>query len=299
MSKSKPATQLKAETKTNTHKIIAKQDLASNIKQIQVLAPEIAQKAKAGQFVILRVHEDSERIPLTLVTWDNDGTITLIFQEVGYSTIELGKLTVGDEILNIAGPLGKPSEIKNYGKVAVVCGGVGTAAAYPIAKALKEAGSTVISIIGARNQQLLLLEEEMAKVSDEFFISTDDGSKGHKGFVSDVLKTLIDKNYGFATVYAIGPPIMMKVASDVTRPYKIKTIVSLNPIMVDGMGMCGACRVAVANQTKFACVDGPEFDAHQVDFKELMQRLKGYVPEEKSIIQHLNPLGGKCTCHQH
>ncbi|XES76169.1 MAG: sulfide/dihydroorotate dehydrogenase-like FAD/NAD-binding protein [Candidatus Bathyarchaeia archaeon] len=283
---------------TKTHKILTKTQLAPQIKQITVTAPDIAQKAKAGQFVILRVHENSERIPLTLVTWDPDqGTITLIFQEVGFSTIELGKLEVGSEILNIAGPLGKPSEIKNYGKVAVVCGGVGTAAAYPIAKALKEVGNTVISIIGARNQELLVLENEMRQVSDEFYISTDDGSKGQKGYVSDVLKTLIDKNYGFDSVYAIGPPIMMKVTSDVTLPYKIKTIVSLNPIMVDGMGMCGACRVAVADQIRFACVDGPEFDAHQVNFKELMQRLKGYVDQEKSANQPHH--GGQCTCHQH
>jgi NAD(P)H-flavin reductase len=290
-------TPITTQTKITTHKILTKTQLAPQIKQITVTAPDIAQKAKAGQFVILRVHENSERIPLTLVTWNpNAGTITLIFQEVGFSTQELGKIDVGGEILNIAGPLGKPSEIKNYGKVAVVCGGVGTAAAYPIAKALKEAGNTVISIIGARNEQLLVLEDEMRQVSDEFHISTDDGSKGHKGYVSDVLKTLIDKNYGFNAVYAIGPPIMMKVTSDVTLPYKIKTIVSLNPIMVDGMGMCGACRVAVAGQIRFACVDGPEFDAHQVNFKELMQRLKGYVNEEKSANQP-HQHGGHCKCH--
>ncbi|MCW4017109.1 MAG: sulfide/dihydroorotate dehydrogenase-like FAD/NAD-binding protein [Candidatus Bathyarchaeota archaeon] len=280
-----------------THTITDKKQIAPQITQIDVIAPDIATKAKAGQFAILKVHENSERIPLTLVTWNNkNGTITLIFQEVGFSTKELGKLNIGDAILNIAGPLGKPSEIKGYGKVAVVCGGVGTAAAYPIAKALKETGNTVISVVGARNQELLVLEPEMQAVSNEFYITTDDGSKGHKGFVSDVLKTLIDKNYGFDAVYAIGPPIMMKVIADVTRPYKIKTIVSLNPIMVDGMGMCGACRVTVGGQTKFACVDGPEFDAHQVDFKELIQRLKSYVTEEKSALQTHRHEGGKCRC---
>jgi len=286
--------------KTNTHKIITKQEIAPHVKLIEVIAPDIAEKAKAGQFVILRVHENSERIPLTLVTWNNeDDSITLIFQEVGLSTTELGQLNVGDAILNIAGPLGKPSDIKNYGKAAVVCGGVGTAAAYPIAKALKDAGNTVVSIVGARNQELLVLADEMERVSDGFYVSTDDGSKGHKGFVSDVLKALIEKNYGFDIVYAIGPPLMMRATSEVTRPYKIKTIVSLNPIMVDGMGMCGACRVAVANQTRFACVDGPEFDAHQVNFGELIQRLKGYVPEEKLAFQRYARSGGGCNCQKH
>ncbi|MCW4005213.1 MAG: sulfide/dihydroorotate dehydrogenase-like FAD/NAD-binding protein [Candidatus Bathyarchaeota archaeon] len=283
------------------HKIIEKEDLAPQIKLIKVAAPDIAEKAKAGQFVILKVQENSERIPLTIVTWNKQaGTITLIFQEVGCSTVELGKLEVGDAIANIAGPLGKPSEIKNYGKVAVVCGGVGTAAAYPIAKALKDAGNKVVSIIGARNEHMLVLEDEMQAVSDEFYISTDDGSKGHKGFVSDVLTNLISNNYLFDAVYAIGPPIMMKVTSEVTRPFRIKTIVSLNPIMVDGMGMCGACRVDVGNATRFACVDGPEFDGHQVNFKELMQRLECYVTEEKFALQHHSHIGGGgCTCSKH
>lgn len=290
------------ENKSSPHyKILTKEDLAPQIKLIKVLAPDIAEKAKAGQFVILKVHENSERIPLTLVTWNKEeGAITLIFQEVGCSTVELGELEVGDCIANVAGPLGKPSEIKNYGKVAVVCGGVGTAAAYPIAKALKEAGNKVVSIIGARNEAMLVLEGEMEAVSDEFYVSTDDGSKGHKGFVSDILKNLISNNYLFDAVYAIGPPIMMKVTSEVTRPFHIKTIVSLNPIMVDGMGMCGACRVDVGNETRFACVDGPEFDAHQVNFKELIQRLKGYVAEEKFAAQHQHShVGGTCTCSKH
>jgi len=311
-SKLDTATHAIAETaKTNSHQIITKKEIAPHVKLIEVIAPDIAEKAKAGQFVILRVHENSERIPLTLFSWEqNNDTITLIFQEVGFSTTELGVLKIGDEILNIAGPLGNPSDIKNHGNVAVVCGGVGTAAAYPIAKALKKAGNKVLSILGARTKNLLILEAEMESVSDELYISTDDGSKGHKGFVSDILKNLLSstmsygalslkRDSGVDLVYAIGPPLMMNAVSEVTRSYGIKTIVSLNTIMVDGMGMCGACRVAVANQTRFACVDGPEFDAHQVNFGELIQRLKGYVPEEKLAFQHYERSGGGCNCQKH
>jgi len=284
-----------------TYKILSKQELAPQVKQVKIHAPEIAEKAKAGQFVILRVDEEGERIPLTLAAWENDeGTITLIFQEVGVSTRKLGTLQAEDEILNVAGPLGNPSDIRNYGLAAVVCGGVGTAAAYPIAKALKEAGNTVVSIVGARNEGLLILEEEMQRVSDKVFISTDDGTKGHKGFVSDVLKSLIDKGYQFDIVYAIGPPMMMRTTAEVTRPYGIKTIVSLNPIMVDGMGMCGACRVSIAGTTKFACIDGPEFDAHKTNFEELMKRLKAYPPEERLALEfHQKLEGGTCRCKRH
>ena len=264
--------------------IIDKQQLNLITKKITIYAPDIAAKANAGQFVILKVQPDSERIPLTLSSWSKKhGTITNIFQEVGYSTKELGNLEVGDKIMNVAGPLGNPSEITKYGTVAVVCGGLGTAVAYPVAKALKEAGNKVVSIMGARNKDLFILEKEMTAVSDEVYFSSDDGSKGQKGFVSDILKSLIAKNYNFNMVFAIGPPIMMSVIADVTRPYGIKTVASLNPIMVDGMGMCGACRVTIGNEVKFACVDGPEFDAHQVNFKELMQRLKSYFAEEKHV----------------
>jgi ferredoxin--NADP+ reductase len=268
-----------------------------------LVAPEIAEKAQAGQFVILRVDEEGERIPLTLFEWNNAegtvGTITLIFQQLGVSTKKLGALNVGDEILNVAGPLGNPSQIQNYGVAAVVCGGVGTAAAYPIAKALKAAGNTVVSILGARNKDLLILEDEMKAVSDELYISTDDGSKGQKGFVSDVLKSLIEKKRKFGIVYAIGPVPMMRATAEVTRPYGIKTIVSLNPIMVDGMGMCGACRVTVEGTTKFACVDGPEFDAHKTDFRELMERLKEYPSEERvATAFHERGEGGTCTCRK-
>ena len=289
------------DTETETHQILSKQQLSPQVTKIDIHAPEIAKKAKAGQFVILRVDDEGERIPLTLAAWENKtGTITLIFQEVGLSTKKLGCLQIKDEIMNLAGPLGHPSAIKNYGTAAVVCGGVGTAAAYPIAKALKDAGNTVITIIGARNQGLLILEKEMKQVSDELYVSTDDGSKGHKGFVSDVLKCLISKKYNFDIVYAIGPPIMMRTTSEVTRPYGIKTIASLNPIMVDGMGMCGACRVSIGGETKFACLDGPEFDAHSTNFDELMGRLKIYPPEERlSLDYHEKIPGGICKCRQH
>jgi len=285
--------------KINNH-IIQKQQINPQVKLLKIYSPTIAQKAQAGQFVILKTNPNSERIPLTLATWDKyDGTITLIFQEVGYSTIELGKLNEGEKIENLAGPLGTPSNIQKYGRIAMVCGGVGTAAAYPIAKALKEAKNQIVSIIGARNKDLLILQAEMISVSDEFYFTTDDGSSGRKGFVTDMLKTLISKNYNFDVVYAVGPPVMMNAVSEVTRQFGIKTIVSLNPIMVDGMGMCGACRVSISDQTRFACVDGPEFDAHQVNFKELILRLKTYSAEEKVTTAHSECLGGTCTCHNH
>ena len=285
--------------KIEPYTILEKEQINSLTKKLKIYAPDIAEKAKAGQFLIIKVHVNSERIPLTLSNWDKtDGSVTVIFQEVGFSTTELGSLKVGERIQNLAGPLGNPSEIKNYGTAVVVCGGVGTAVAYPVAKALKEAGNKVITIMGARNKDLFILEKEVNAVSDEVYISTDDGSKGQKGFVSDILKGLIAKQK-FDIVFAIGPPIMMSVIADVTRPYGIKTIVSLNPIMVDGMGMCGACRVSIGDKIKFACVDGPEFDAHQVNFKELMQRLKCYTSEEKHTSQFNQKLGGTCGCHNH
>ena len=263
------------------HKILDKQELAPNVKLFTVHAPDIAEKAKPGQFVILRADRRGERFPLTLVDWEREkGAITFIFQQVGVSTRKLGSLRVGDEIPDILGPLGNPSDIKPFSPVAVVGGGVGMATAYPIAKGLKEAGNTVISIVGARTKSLLLLEDEMRSVSDEFYVSTDDGSMGCKGLVSDVLKGLIEKGHPLDFVYAVGPPVMMRSIAEVTRPCGIKTVVSLNPIMVDGMGMCGACRVSVGGETKFACIDGPEFDGHQVDFDDLIKRLRMYQAEE-------------------
>ena len=268
------------------YRVLKKLELAPNVKLLKVEAPEVARKAKTGQFVIIRIDEKGERFPLTLVEREpKEGTITLIFQEVGLSTIKLGALEIGNEILDVVGPLGNPSEIKNYGLVAVVCGGTGTAVAYPIAKALKEAGNQVVSIIGARTEELLILEDEMRNISDELYVSTDDGSKGHKGFVSDVLKMLIEKGYRFDLAYAIGPTLMMRATANVTRPHSIKTVVSLNPIMVDGMGMCGACRVTVGGETKFACLDGPEFDGHLVDFDELIKRQRVYLSEEKQAVE--------------
>jgi ferredoxin--NADP+ reductase len=268
------------------YKVVKKVELAPKIKLVKIKAPEVAKKAKTGQFVIIRIDEKGERIPLTLVEREpNEGTVTLIFQEVGLSTMKLGVLEVGDEILDVAGPLGTPSDIEHYGLVAVVCGGTGTAVSYPIAKALKEADNQVVSIIGARTKELLILENEMKNVSDELYISTDDGSKGHKGFVSDVLKTLIEKGYRFDLVYAIGPTLMMRATANVTKLHSIKTIVSLNPIMVDGMGMCGACRVTIGGETKFACIDGPEFDGHLVDFDELIKRQRVYLTEEKQAVE--------------
>jgi len=263
------------------HKILGKQELAPNVKLFTVHAPDIAEKAKPGQFIILRTDARGERFPLTLVDWEREtGAITFIFQEVGVSTKKLGSLSVGDEISDILGPLGNPSDIKPFSPVAVVGGGMGMATAYPIAKGLKEAGNTVVSIVGARTKSLLLLEDEMRSVSDEFYVSTDDGSAGCKGFVSDVLKTLILNGHPLHFVYAVGPPVMMRTIAEVTRPCGMKTVVSLNPIMVDGMGMCGACRVSVGGETKFACVDGPEFNAHQVDFDGLIKRLRMYQAEE-------------------
>ncbi len=248
----------------------------------------VAKKAKAGQFVILRLDEKSERFPLTLSDWEPEGgTITLVFLEVGVSTTKLGALETGDEIHDIAGPLGNPSDIKFFGTVAVVCGGVGSAATYPIARALKAAGNRIVTIIGARNAELLVLEDEMRRFSDELYVSTDDGSKGHKGFVSDVLKELVEKGKRFDLVYAIGPPLMMRATVDVAKAYALKTIVSLNPIMVDGCGMCGACRVTVGDKTKFACLDGPEFEGNIVDFDELLKRLRTYRSKEEQALKLL------------
>lgn len=268
------------------YKLITKQDLGFQTKLFKVHAPEIAETARPGQFVILRIDEQGERLPLTLVDWNREeGLITLIFQEIGASTRKLGSLNVGDEILNIAGPLGNPNDTKHHSPVAIVCGGVGMAAAYPLAKELAKEGNTVTSIIGAKTKDQLILEEEMKNISTELYVSTDDGSKGHKGFVSQVLKTLIENGKQFHAVYAIGPPLMMKATAEVTRPYCIKTIVSLNPIMVDGMGMCGACRVCVGGKTRFACVDGPLFDGHEVDFDGLVQRLRMFNSEERLATQ--------------
>jgi ferredoxin--NADP+ reductase len=268
------------------NKIILKKQIAPGIKLMEVEAPLISKSYKPGQFVILRVHEKGERIPLTIVEANKEiGSITIIFQEVGKTTRMLGKLKEGDEILDLVGPLGNPSKIKLYGHVAIVGGGVAIAVAYPIAKALKAIGNRLTSIIGARNKELLILEDEMKEISDELYVATDNGSKGYRGFVSDVLKEILNKKATFDMVFTAGPAIMMKVVADITRSYGIKTIASLNPIMMDGTGMCGVCRVVVGNEIKLACIDGPEFDAHLVDFDLLINRQKMYLKEEKLSLR--------------
>jgi len=269
------------------YEIIKKNELATKIKQLEIKAPLIARKSKPGQFVIIRVRKKGERIPLTFADWNRDkGTITLVFDEVGLTTRLLGALKVGDKILDISGPLGVPSVIKNYGTVAVVSGGVGVATSYNIIKALKKAGNRIISIIGAKTQQQLIFENKIKQNSDELYISTNDGTKGHKGVVSDVLKNLIENNYYFDLVYAIGPPLMMKAVVDLAKNYEIKSVVSLNCIMVDGCGMCGACRITVGDNTKFACIDGPEFDGGIVDFDELILRLNAFRQKEIQALKN-------------
>lgn len=259
------------------HEIINKSRLASSIVKLEIQAPVISKKAKAGQFVILINDRNGERIPLTLADWDEaKGTITLIFQDVGLSTHKLADRNIKDSIEHILGPLGQPTEIKKLGSVVCVGGGVGIAEILPVARAFKQAGNEVIGIIGARSKELIILENEIKSVCNKFFVTTDDGSYGEKGFVTDVLKRLLTASVDL--VYAVGPVVMMRAVSDLTRKGKIKTVVSLNPIMVDATGMCGACRCTVGGQTKFACVQGPDFDAHLVDFQELEKRLNQFNP---------------------
>ena len=268
--------------------IVSKENLAPQISRFSVEAPEIARSRKAGQFVVIRAAETSERVPLTIVDSDPEaGTIDLIVQDAGFSTHCLTCFQEGDALIDVLGPLGKPTDIENYGTVVCVGGGVGTAVLYPIAKALKEAGNTVITINGARNKELVILEEELAAVSDELIITTDDGSYGIKGFGSTVLQEMIDEGKEIDFVVAIGPTIMMKAVAEVTRPHQIPTIASLNAIMIDGTGMCGGCRVTVGEEIKFACVDGPEFDAHLVDFEEQIAKHHYYDEEQACQIDKL------------
>jgi ferredoxin--NADP+ reductase len=266
--------------------IVSKKVLGPNVKLMVIQAPFVARKAEPGQFIILRINENGERIPLTIADYDRDkGTVTIIFQEVGKTTKLLGTLNEGDALLDFVGPLGTASHFDNVKKVAVIGGGLGTAIAYPQAKKLHSLGVTVDTIIGFRNKDLILLEKEMTEVSDRLFIMTDDGTNGNKGFVTDCLKKLIDEGNQYDLVIAIGPLIMMKVVSNLTRQYGIKTVVSMNPVMIDGTGMCGGCRVTVGGKTKFACVDGPDFDGHEVDFDEAMRRQTMYRAEEKRSIE--------------
>lgn len=278
------------------YKIVQKEVFSQNIKLIKILAPKVASCAQPGQFIILRIDEKGERIPLTIADFNPaNGTITMIFQEVGKTTTQLGTLNVGDSIKDFLGPLGVPIPIKKYGKVVCIGGGVGVAPLFPQARALKYADNKIVTIIGARTKQILFWEEEMQKISDKLYITTDDGSYGHHGFVSDILKRLIEEKEHIDKVIAIGPIPMMRVVADVTRTFNIPTVVSLNSIMVDGTGMCGCCRVTVGNEIKFTCVDGPDFNAHLVDFKELNSRMRRFVTQEKEAMEIFRNKKG-CIC---
>ncbi|MCM8818169.1 MAG: sulfide/dihydroorotate dehydrogenase-like FAD/NAD-binding protein [Candidatus Omnitrophica bacterium] len=264
------------------NKIIKKEILAEKIKRIEVEAELISKKALPGQFIVLRVDEKGERIPLTIAGVDKEkGTITLIFQEVGTTTTKLGLLEEGQEILDIVGPLGNPTEIKNYGHVCIIVGGVGAAFVFWMGKEFKEKGNKITTIIGARTKNLIILEDEMRQISDNLYISTDDGSYGEKGFNTGILERLFEKGEKFDLVLTAGPILMMKKVAEITKRYNTKTIASLNPIMIDGTGMCGVCRVSCDRKTKFACVDGPDFDAHLIDFDELLKRTSLYKEQEK------------------
>ncbi len=273
-------------------RIVKKEELAKDITKLSVEAPQIAQKAKAGQFVVLLLNEQSERIPLTLSDWDkHNGTITLIFQKVGFSTKQLGGIETGGAIRHILGPLGHSTDIQNIGQVYCIAGGVGIAEIYPVSRAFKEAGNRVLTILGSRSKELLILEKELRNTCDELFIATDDGSYGRKGVVTDILKELLAVVEQSATsrypdmVYAIGPVKMMRAVSELTKDYGIKTVVSLNPIMVDATGMCGSCRCKIDGKTVFACVEGPDFDGHKVDFTELEKRLRLFEDKEKICLE--------------
>lgn len=275
------------------HKIIEKVKLSERIVKMVLDAPVIAQKRKAGQFIVLKINEKGERIPLTIVDADpQKGTLTIIFQIVGKTTEQLSVMEPGNFLQDLQGPLGNPTEIEKYGRVVCIGGGVGIGVIYPLTVALKKAGNRVVSILGVRTKNLLILEKEMKASSDTMIITTDDGSYGVHGFVSSVFQVgMLDQGMKVDRVYAIGPVPMMKAVCDITRPHGIKTIVSLNSIMVDATGMCGACRVNVAGKTKFTCVDGPEFDGHEVDFKLLANRLRMYSDQERVAYEK-----HKCEC---
>jgi len=268
------------------YEIVKAEKLTPDVVRLEIKAPHIARKAKAGQFVMVTPDEKGERIPLTMADFSPEkGTITIAALEVGKTTKQLGRMKAGDKIFSLVGPLGLPTELHKFGNVVAIGGGIGLALMYPVVRALRQAGNYMINIIGARNEKLLIYEQEIQSVSDEFYVCTDDGSKGHHGFVSDILKKLIAENKKIDMVYAVGPIVMMKVIANITRPYNIKTIVSLNPIMVDGTGMCGSCRVIIDGKTKFGCVDGPEFDGHKVDFENLTARNRRYITEEQIALR--------------
>ncbi len=270
------------------YEITAKEKLAPAIKKLDISAPLIAKHTEAGNFVILRVNEEGERIPLTVAGFNREkGIISIIFQEVGYTTKLLGQLEKGGKIKDIVGPLGRHIEREGYQKVILIGGGSGTAMLYPEVKCFAESCSELITITGARTKELIILENELEKYSDNLYITTDDGSYGHKGYVTDILVDILKEEKNVDLVIAIGPVPMMKAVAEITKKYGIKTIVSLNSIMIDGIGMCGACRVKVGEETKFTCVDGPSFDGHQVDFEELMNRLQFYQKEEELLEEDI------------
>jgi len=272
------------------YRVVNKREIVSKVNLIEISAKEVAEKTKPGQFVILRLDEKGERIPLTIANQDTKkGTITIVFHEVGNTTKKLGLLKEGDFISDVVGPLGNPAEIGKYGRVLCVGGGIWVAPLHFEALALCEKGNKLVTVVGARTKDLLVFEKEMKEISDEFYVATDDGSKGYKGldFLKDLLKTQkIDR------AITMGPVVMMQTVTELTRPHGIKTIVTLAPIMVDGMGMCGACRVSVSGETKFACMDGPEFDGHLVDFEQLIHRQRLYLPEERIASMLREKLGG-------
>ena len=275
------------------YKILLKQDLVPNIHLFKVAAPAVAKKAQPGQFVVIRIDEKGERIPLTIADWDEgEGSVTIVFMEVGTTTHKLALLQTGDFITDFIGPLGLPTHIDKFGTVVCVAGGFAVATIMPIARAMRAKGNRVISIMGARNKSLIFWEEELRRVSDQLIVTTDDGSYARKGLVTEPLKELLEGDGKVDRVIAIGPSIMMKFCSKTTEPFGVKTVVSLNPIMVDGTGMCGCCRVSVGGETKFACVDGPDFDGHQVDWDLLFARQRIYLDEEKCSFEQWQSQSG-------
>ncbi|ACA59091.1 sulfide/dihydroorotate dehydrogenase-like FAD/NAD-binding protein [Candidatus Desulforudis audaxviator] len=278
------------------YRILRKEVFSPSVKLLEIEAPRVARKAQAGQFVMLRVYERGERIPLTVADCDPErGSVTVVFMEVGKTTRLLGSLEEGAGILDFVGPLGNPTEIEKFGRVACVGGGVGVACIYPICRALKKAGNEVIAVVGARTKELLFWEDRLRETVDELLITTDDGSYVRKGFVTDVLREVAGRENPPDRVVAVGPLPMMRAVCGVTKEFGLKTIVSLNPIMVDGIGMCGACRVTVGGETRFVCVEGPEFDGHEVDFAELAQRLQRYrAQEQESLARYEAGCGGRC-----
>ena len=269
--------------------IVKKRVLNETVMLMEIEAPLVARKALPGQFIIFRIDEEGERIPLTIAGYDREkGTVTIIFQKVGYTTMKLDTLNEGDALLDFVGPLGEPSHTEGVKRAAVIGGGLGVAIAYPQAKALHEAGCEVDLIVGFRNEHLIILKDELAAACTDLTIMTDDGSNGNKGFVTQALQAKLDAGKAYDEVIAIGPLPMMKAVCDLTKPKDIKTIVSMNPIMIDGTGMCGGCRVTVGGVTKFACVDGPDFDGHQVDWAEAISRSRMFRPEEQRAMEKLH-----------